>query len=66
MPTASAIDIAGCVFASEEKAMVAHDQTGDDAKARVIRDVHDGACQSLVAVLSPDDNAAHRGLSISM
>ena len=66
MPTASAIDIAGCAFASGEKAMVAHDQTGDDAKARFIRDGHHGACQILLVVLSPDYNAAHRGLYISM
>jgi hypothetical protein len=37
---ANAIDIAGFVFANGEKATVAHDWHGTDAKARFIHDVH--------------------------
>jgi hypothetical protein len=57
---ANAIDIAGFVFANGEQATVAHDWRGDDAKARVIHDVHDDACRIFPVVLSPDFNAAHQ------
>lgn len=57
--TANAIDIGGFVFANGEKATVAGDWRGDDAKARFIHDVHDGACDIFPVVLSPDYNAAH-------
>jgi hypothetical protein len=58
--SANAIDIAGFVFANGQKVTVAHDWHGDDAKARFIHDVHDGACGVFTVVLSPDYNAAHR------
>jgi hypothetical protein len=58
--SANALDISGFVFANGEKATVAHDWQGDDAKARFIHDVHDGACQIFPVVLSPDYNAAHQ------
>ncbi len=58
--SANALDIAGFVFANGEKATVAHDWQGNDAKARFIHDVHDGACRIFPVVLSPDYNAAHK------
>jgi hypothetical protein len=58
--SANAIDIAGFVFADGEKATVAADWRGGDAKARFIHDVHDGACGIFPVVLGPDFNAAHR------
>lgn len=58
--SANAIDIAGFDFANGEKATVAHDWRGSDAKARFIHDVHDGACGIFPVVLSPDYNAAHQ------
>jgi len=58
--SANAIDIAGFVFANGEKVSVAHDWHGDDAKARFIHDVRDGACKIFPVVLSPDYNVAHR------
>lgn len=58
--SANAIDIAGFVFADGATATVAADWRGDDAKARFIHDVHDGACGIFPVVLSPDFNAAHR------
>lgn len=57
--TANAIDIAGFRFADGERATVAADWHGNDAKARFIHDVHDGACGIFPLVLSPDYNAAH-------
>ncbi|HEY3918237.1 MAG TPA: extensin family protein [Stellaceae bacterium] len=57
--SANAIDIAGFVFADGEKATVAVDWRGDDARARFIHDVHDGACGIFPVVLSPDYNTAH-------
>jgi hypothetical protein len=58
--SANAIDIAGFVFANGTKVTVVHDWQGDDAKARFIHDVHDGACGIFPVVLSPDYNAAHK------
>jgi hypothetical protein len=58
--SANAIDIAGFVFANGAKVTVAHDWHGDDAKARFLHDVHDGACTIFPVVLSPDYNAAHQ------
>jgi hypothetical protein len=58
--SANALDIAGFVFANGEKATIAHDWQGNDAKARFIHDVHDGACGIFPVVLSPDYNAAHK------
>lgn len=58
--SANAIDIAGFVFANGAKVTVAHDWRGDDAKARFIHDVRDGACAIFPVVLSPDYNAAHQ------
>lgn len=57
---ANALDIAGFVFADGEKATVAANWRGDDAKSRFIHDVHDGACRIFPVVLGPDFNAAHR------
>jgi len=58
--SANAIDIAGFVFANGDKATVAHDWHGTDAKAHFIHDVHDGACGIFPVVLGPDYNAAHQ------
>lgn len=58
--SANALDIAGFVFADGEKATVAANWQGDDAKSRFIHDVHDGACGIFPVVLGPDFNAAHR------
>ena len=58
--SANAIDIAGFALANGDKVTVAANWQGDDAKARFIHDVHDGACGIFPVVLSPDYNAAHR------
>jgi len=39
---------------------VVGDWQGDDAKARFLRQVRDGACDLFATTLSPDYNAAHR------
>lgn len=58
--TADAVDIAGFVLADGRRITVAADWTGDDAEARFLREVRDGACDLFATTLSPDYNEAHR------
>lgn len=57
--TANAIDIAAFVLEDGRRISVLRDWKGDDAEARFLRAVRDGACGSFATVLSPDYNAAH-------
>lgn len=57
--TADAIDVAGFVLADGRRIRVAADWGGDDADARFLHAVRDGACDLFATVLSPDYNAAH-------
>ena len=57
--TANAIDIAGFVLEDGTRISVLRDWEGDGPKARFLRRVRDGACDSFATVLSPDYNAAH-------
>jgi hypothetical protein len=57
---ANALDVAGFRLADGRRITVARDWRGDDADARFLRDVRDGACRLYATVLSPDYNAAHR------
>lgn len=57
--TANAIDIAGFVLEDGTRISVLRDWEGESAKARFLRSVRDGACDSFATVLSPDYNAAH-------
>ena len=57
--TADAIDIAGFRLADGTRVTVARDWSGDDAKARFLHRVRDGACRLFATTLSPDYNAAH-------
>ncbi|SFS00961.1 extensin family protein [Sphingomonas jatrophae] len=58
--TADAIDIAGFRLADGRRITVAGDWRGEDAAARFLHDVRDGACRLFATTLSPDYNAAHR------
>lgn len=58
--TADAIDIAGFVLASGRRIRVASDWEGEDAKARFLRDIHEGACRVFDGTLGPAYNDAHR------
>ena len=60
--TANALDIAAFVLADGSTISVARDWSrgDDDARARFLREVHDGACGLWSVVLGPDYNAAHR------
>lgn len=58
--TGNAIDIAGFVLADGTRISVLEDWNGAERKARFLRRVRDGACQSFSTVLSPNYNAAHR------
>lgn len=58
--TADAIDIAGFRLSDGTRISIARDWKGDDAKAKFLREVRDGACDLFATVLSPDYNAAHR------
>ncbi len=58
--TADAVDIAGFRLADGRRVTVAGDWRGDDAEARFLHDVRDGACRLFATTLSPDYNAAHR------
>jgi hypothetical protein len=58
--SANAIDVAGFVLADGRRVRVIADWTGDDAEARFLREVRDGACRLFATVLSPDYNEAHR------
>lgn len=57
--TANAIDIAGFVLENGTRIDVLRDWPGEGEKARFLRVVRDGACESFATVLSPDYNAAH-------
>ena len=58
--TADAVDIAGFRLADGRRITIVGDWTGDDADARFLRTVRDGACRLFATTLSPDYNAAHR------
>jgi hypothetical protein len=58
--TADAVDIAGFRLGDGRRISVLRDWTGDDAEARFLREVRDGACDLFATTLSPDYNAAHR------
>jgi len=58
--TADAVDIAGFRLSDGRRISVVGDWQGDDAKARFLRQVRDGACDLFATTLSPDYNAAHR------
>ena len=57
--TANAIDIAGFVLEDGTRISVLRDWPGEGDKARFLRQVRDGACDSFATVLSPEYNAAH-------
>ncbi|MEH3105939.1 MAG: extensin family protein [Sphingomonas fennica] len=57
--TADAIDIAGFRLADGRRITVAADWGGDDADARFLHAVRDGACRLFATTLSPDYNRAH-------
>lgn len=57
--TGNAIDIAGFVLADGRRISVLLDWQGDDAEARFLRAVRDGACDVFGTTLSPDYNALH-------
>jgi hypothetical protein len=56
----NAIDIAAFILADGRRISVLRDWDGDEARARFLRRVRDGACGPFGTVLSPDYNAAHR------
>ena len=58
--TGNAIDVAGFVMEDGARVSVLADWEGEDAEARFLRRVRDGACDVFGTVLSPDYNAAHR------
>jgi len=58
--SANAVDIAGFTLAGGRRIGLIGDWTGDDAEARFLREVRDGACDLFATVLSPDYNEAHR------
>jgi hypothetical protein len=57
---ARAFDVAGFRFEDGRRVTVAANWTGQDAEARFLRAVRDGACDLFSTTLSPDYNAAHR------
>ena len=57
---AEAIDVAGFRLSDGRRITVAADWRGDDAEARFLHAVRDGACRLFATTLSPDYNAAHR------
>jgi hypothetical protein len=58
--TADAVDIAGFRLEDGRRISIVRDWTGDDAEARFLRAVRDGACELFATTLSLDYNAAHR------
>jgi hypothetical protein len=58
--SANALDVAAFTLRDGRDIAVRNDWDGDDAKARFLRDVHQGACGFFDVVLGPDYNAAHR------
>lgn len=57
---ANALDIAGFALENGRRVSVLNDWRGEDAEARFLRQVRDGACGYFRVVLSPDFNQAHR------
>ncbi|MDR0279951.1 MAG: extensin family protein [Paucimonas sp.] len=57
--TANALDIAGFRLKDGQRIELQRDWSGDGEKARFLRQVRDGACESFNTVLGPDYNAAH-------
>ena len=57
--TADAIDISGFRLADGRRLSLIADWQGDDAEARFLKEVRDGACSLFRTTLSPDYNAAH-------
>ncbi|MFZ0155560.1 MULTISPECIES: extensin family protein [unclassified Pseudomonas] len=58
--SANALDIAGFRLADGQRINLLNDWKGEGAKARFLREVHAGACDSFNTVLGPEYNAAHR------
>jgi hypothetical protein len=58
--TADAVDVAGFRLSDGRRISVVRDWAGEDAEARFLRAVRDGACDLFATTLSPDYNAAHR------
>jgi len=58
--TADAIDIAGFRLTDGRHVTIVGDWNDDDAEARFLRRVRDGACRLFATTLSLDYNAAHR------
>ncbi|WP_232308116.1 extensin family protein [Tsuneonella dongtanensis] len=58
--TGNAIDVAAFVLEDGRRITVLRDWDGDDAEARFLRRVRDGACGPFGTVLGPEYNAAHR------
>ncbi len=58
--TANAVDIATFRLDGGRRVSIVGDWQGEDAEARFLRDVRDGACRLFATVLSPDYNEAHR------
>ncbi len=57
--SANALDLAGFRLQDGTRITVARDWTGDDDKARFLRQVKSGACDAFRITLSPEYNAAH-------
>jgi len=57
--TANALDISGFRLKDGQRIVLARDWQGEGDKARFLREVRDGACDSFSTVLGPDYNAAH-------
>jgi len=57
--TANALDIAGFRLKDGQRIELQKDWGAEGSKARFLRDVRDGACESFNTVLGPDYNAAH-------
>jgi hypothetical protein len=58
--TANALDISGFRLKDGQRIVLLSDWQGEGDKARFLRQVRDGACDSFSTVLGPDYNAAHR------
>lgn len=57
--TGDALDVAGIVLRSGRRVRVAAAWRGEDAAARFLHELRDGACRHFDGVLSPDYNAEH-------
>ena len=58
--SANALDIAGFRLADGQRIEVLRDWPGEGVKAKFLREVQAGGCDSFNTVLGPDYNAAHR------